>query len=63
MNMGFEKLVVAINNICVSSSQTNKYLLNKLDTLTSCMKTLMQSLITDYEKFKTTILQEFLKMN
>ena len=61
--MGFEKLVVAINNICVSSSQTNKYLLNKLDTLASCMKTLMQSLITDCEKFKTTILQEFLKMN
>ena len=38
MIMGFEKLAVAISNISVSSSQTNTDLLNKLDTLTSCIK-------------------------
>ena len=38
MNFGFEKLAVAIRNICFSSCQTNTVLLNKLDTLTSCIK-------------------------
>ena len=33
--MGIEKLVLAISNIYVSSSQTNKDLLNKLGALTS----------------------------
>ena len=37
MIMGFEKLAVAIDNICVSSSQTKQDLLNKMDTLTSCI--------------------------
>ena len=37
MIMGFEKLAVAIDNICVSSSQTKEDLLNKMDTLTSCI--------------------------
>ena len=36
MNIGFEKLAVAINNVSVSSSQTIGDLFNKLDTLTSC---------------------------
>ena len=35
--MGFEKLAVAISNVCVSSSQDNNDLLNKFDTLTSCI--------------------------
>ena len=35
MNMGIEKLALAISNIYVSSSQTNKDLLNKLGALTS----------------------------
>ena len=38
MIMGIEKLAVSINNICVSSMQTNEDLLNKLDILTSCIK-------------------------
>ena len=38
MNLGFEKLAVAIRNICFSSCQTNTVLLNKLDTLTSFIK-------------------------
>ena len=38
MIMGTEKLAVSINNICVSSMQTNEDLLNKLDILTSCIK-------------------------
>lgn len=38
MNFGFEKLAVAIRNICFSSCRTNTVLLNKLDTLTSCIK-------------------------
>ena len=37
MDMGFEKLAVAISNVCVSSSQDNNDLLNKFDTLTSCI--------------------------
>ena len=37
MIMGFQKLAVAIDNICVSSSQTKQDLLNKMDTLTSCI--------------------------
>ena len=36
MNIGFEKLAVAINNVSFSSSQTIGDLFNKLDTLTSC---------------------------
>ena len=59
INMRFEIFVVAINNICVSSRQANKNLLNKLDTLTSCIKNTNAVFNKDYQKFKTTILQEF----
>ena len=37
MNMGFEKLAFAINNIYVSSSQSNNDLLNNLKALNSCI--------------------------
>ena len=44
MNMGFEKFAFVINNIYVSISQTNKDLLNNLDTLTSCIKNINEIL-------------------
>lgn len=38
MNMGFQKLAAGSNNICISRSQANEDLLDKLDTITSCIK-------------------------
>ena len=38
MNMGFGKLAAGSNNICISRGQANEELLDKVDTINSCIK-------------------------
>ena len=63
MNMGFEKLSVAINNICVSNNQTNKDLFNILDKLTSYINNTNATFKNRSSEVQNNNLRKFLNMN
>ena len=61
--MRFQKLAAGSNNICISRAQANEDLLDKLDTITSCIKNTKAIFKKkDNQKFKIMILQKSLKM-